>query len=224
MDLGEAGQPDADAMAVRVARDVFAEALHVLGALGARADEGHVAADDIPQLRQLVERGAAQEAADRGAPVDALDTAGGAAVNGDEAGVVGDAHRAELEHLEDLAVLADAALAEEDGTARAAAHGERERDQQRQDEQQRDERDAAADEVLGLEGDGVGLDGRSRRGKQRGGHGDGEGQQERERGSGNTPQPSDICRGPPIPAYGYQTPCPTRPGALPLVRGEVWCG
>ncbi len=65
-----------DAVAVAVADDVLAEQLDELGALGARADEAHVAAQHVEQLRQLVERGAAQEAPDGGAPVRALDAAG----------------------------------------------------------------------------------------------------------------------------------------------------
>src|SRR3954447_353861 len=190
LDLGQAGQADAHAVAVRVAGDVGGEALDVLGPLGARADEAHVAAHHVPQLGQLVHRGAADEAADGRAAVDALDAAGGRSGGRHEARLVADAHGAELEHPEDLAALADAALAEEDRTARGEPHGEREPGEQREQDDQRDEREAAADEVLALEGDVVEVERRRGHRQHGGGHGDGEGEEEEGERGGHASLPS----------------------------------
>src|SRR5205085_6713254 len=107
--------PRLDAVAVAVADDVLPEELDELGSLRARAHEAHLAAQDVQQLRQLVERGAAQEAPDRGTTVLALDAARGGVAAEQEVQrvdlVVGIVrrrgqlpHRAELEEVEDLAV------------------------------------------------------------------------------------------------------------------------
>src|SRR4029079_10905309 len=65
VDLPEAGQAGRDRRApAEAARD-----LRVLGLdEGAWADQAHLAAQDGDELRQLIERGAAQEAADAGDP------------------------------------------------------------------------------------------------------------------------------------------------------------
>ena len=56
--------PDAqDALPGRIAQ------IHVARDLGARTDERHVAPDDVPELRQLVELRPAQEPSDRRDPV-----------------------------------------------------------------------------------------------------------------------------------------------------------
>ena len=77
-----------------------------------RPDQAHLAAHDVPELRQLVDRGAAKDPADARDPAVArVDGVAGTLVLGV------DDHRAELEQLEVLAVLADTGLAEEDGAA-----------------------------------------------------------------------------------------------------------
>ena len=69
MDLRPAGDPgqhlEPAALALGVALDLVAERR-------ARPDQAHVAADDVPQLRQLVERGAAQKGTDPRDPAVAL--------------------------------------------------------------------------------------------------------------------------------------------------------
>ena len=75
-DLRPAGDAGLDAMAVGVARQVAPEQRRELGALRARADQAHLAAEHVDELRQLVQRRAAQEAPDARAAVLALDAAG----------------------------------------------------------------------------------------------------------------------------------------------------
>ena len=75
VDLRPAGDPRLDAVAVVVADDVLVEQLDELRALGAGPDQAHLAAQDVQQLRQLVDRGATQEAPDRRAAVATLDSA-----------------------------------------------------------------------------------------------------------------------------------------------------
>src|SRR5215207_8815748 len=144
------GQAGLDAVAVAVAVDVLLEGANEVRALGTRPDDRHVAAQDVEQLRQLVERQTAHDLPDARAAVDALDAAGRLAVLRHELGLGRrrDAHRAELEHVELAAVEADAALAEEDRTGRAEAHGEREHAERDREDQQRDGRDDAIDRVL----------------------------------------------------------------------------
>ena len=75
------------------------------GALGAGADQAHVAAEDVEELRQLVDALGADEGTDAG---DAGVSFGGPAGTG---GLGIDPHAAELQQREDLAVQADALLA-----------------------------------------------------------------------------------------------------------------
>src|SRR3954453_13852387 len=70
--LGPAGDPRLHAVAVLVAVDAALEQLHELGPLGTRADDAHLAAQDVEELRQLVDRGASHQLADRGAAIRAL--------------------------------------------------------------------------------------------------------------------------------------------------------
>ena len=65
-DLGPAGDARLDQQAPRVVREDALELGGDLRLLGPRADEGHVAAQDVDDLRQLVDVEAAQDAADRG--------------------------------------------------------------------------------------------------------------------------------------------------------------
>ena len=97
------GQPGADreplALAVRVGVDLGLQRR-------ARPDQRHLAAQHVDQVRQLVDRRAPQERADAGDPRVALvDRHPGADVLG-----AGD-HRAQLDDLEAVPVLADAVLA-----------------------------------------------------------------------------------------------------------------
>src|SRR3954451_13011829 len=85
LDLRQAGDSGPDAVALGVAGKARFEHLHVLRALGARADETHVAAGDVEELWQLVERCPTQPPADPGAPVDPLDPPRRLAVDGNEA-------------------------------------------------------------------------------------------------------------------------------------------
>src|SRR5690349_2692768 len=63
--LRPAGDPRLDALAVAVAVDALLEHAREVRPLGAGADEAHVALEHVQQLRQLVERGLAHEAAER---------------------------------------------------------------------------------------------------------------------------------------------------------------
>src|SRR5262245_2346754 len=55
VDLGPAGHAAAHAVTQHVTWDALLELLHEGRALGARADEAHVALHDVQELRQLVE-------------------------------------------------------------------------------------------------------------------------------------------------------------------------
>src|SRR5581483_11571633 len=106
-----AGDARADEMPLGVARMLLLELLHENRPLGARTDHRHVAAQDVEELRQLVERGAADEFADlRHARVADRREASAVLLR------VG-AHRAELEDLERLAAAPDPLLAVEHGAA-----------------------------------------------------------------------------------------------------------
>src|SRR5579859_4477624 len=125
VDLGPAGDPGFDPVAVLVAGYLAHEALDELGPLRPRPDQAHVAAEHVQQLGELVQGGVAQEAPDRGAPVLAFDAAGRRARGGHErAPRRGGAHGAELEDVEHVAVTAHPPLAEQDGTGRGQSHGQ----------------------------------------------------------------------------------------------------
>src|SRR5216117_54629 len=86
------------------------ELLDEARALGARADEAHFTAQDVPELGQLVEAEASEEGPEARAPRIVRPRPDGPGL---ALGV--HAHRAELEHAEALAVQAHPLLAEEDG-------------------------------------------------------------------------------------------------------------
>jgi hypothetical protein len=116
---------------VPVALDLRAELLHERRTLGARTHQRHVAAQHVPQLRQLVQAGAAQDLADTGDAV----------IGGDIPRVVAvgvDPHGAELQQLERMAVLADPDLAEQHRpwARHLDRHGQRRQHRCRQDQQQ----------------------------------------------------------------------------------------
>ena len=97
---GDAGlEREAAALAVGVLRDLDRDRR-------ARADDRHLALEDVDEVGQLVDRGAAQQRADAGDPAVAV-------VDGQpRAHLLGAGdHRAQLEDVERRAVLADAVLA-----------------------------------------------------------------------------------------------------------------
>lgn len=83
----------------------FVEQLKINGGEWPGADEGHVAYEDIPELGELVDGGAAHELADLG---EALRVGQEVAV-----GIALVGHRLELDHLEDLPSPARTLLVEE---------------------------------------------------------------------------------------------------------------
>src|SRR5205823_2701912 len=87
-------------------------ALDLVRESGARADEAHVSAHDVPELRQLVDRQPPQQ------PADARD-ARIARVDGEARALLLriNLHRPELHELEFRSVYADTPLAIEDGAA-----------------------------------------------------------------------------------------------------------
>src|SRR5262245_21818149 len=62
--LCPAGQSGTNHVPLAVERNLLAQLLDELGPLRPGADEAHVARDDVPQLRQLVETRASDEAPD----------------------------------------------------------------------------------------------------------------------------------------------------------------
>src|SRR3954462_14282730 len=112
LDLRQAGDSGPDAVALGVAGKARLEHLHVLGALGSRADEAHVPTGDVEELWKLVQRCPPPPPADPGAPVAPLDPAGRLAGDRNERGrrrLL--AHRAEFQDIEWPVVATDAALA-----------------------------------------------------------------------------------------------------------------
>ena len=123
----------------------------------ARADERHVALEDVHELRELVERVAAQEPPDRRHPRVTLDLEQRAARLVERLEVrlalVGvRVHRAELQARERLAADARAVGAIDHRAARGEAHEQRAHREQRREEQQQQQRDddveRALDEVV----------------------------------------------------------------------------
>src|SRR6185312_2436868 len=110
VDLRPAGDAGLHEMAEVVARDVALVVLHEAVPFGARADEAHVAGEDVPHLGKLVDAAGTEEAADRG---DARITGLGVEV----ASRLPDAHGAKFYDTEGLVIPADTVLEEEDGAA-----------------------------------------------------------------------------------------------------------
>jgi len=146
--LREAGEPGPDDEPLPVGGKLAGELLEEARADRARPDEAHVAADDVPELRQLVELSRAKPAAEaRGLLASALDQLG--AEVGAKAFLGAPAQGAELEHLEDVSAPAHARPAVEEG--RAAREQEPQADQQqkrqRDDEEERREQDVEQAEL-----------------------------------------------------------------------------
>src|SRR5205807_10642438 len=90
VDLRPSGDAGLDLVALHVALDELAVHLVARDRVGARADYAHAALQYVDELRQLVERGAAHEGAERGdARIDAADLV-------DLLAVLSDAQGAEL--------------------------------------------------------------------------------------------------------------------------------
>lgn len=115
---GIGGDAGADGVEVGVARVALHYLLDEVGALGAGAYETHIAAQDVPELGELVEMVLADELADAGEAcvvllVVELGDAGGFGVG---------VHGAELIDAERLAAAADTLLGEKGRAAVVAAH------------------------------------------------------------------------------------------------------
>ena len=123
---GDAGADGEDFAAV-----VGGVGLEDLGVFGAGADEAHVADEDVPKLGQLVELGVTQPVAEGG---DAVVAVGGDAGAGVAFGAL--VHGAELEDLEDAAVLADAIAAVVDGAGVLALDAEGDPEEEGREEEQ----------------------------------------------------------------------------------------
>ncbi len=64
--LRPAGQAGADEVTQTIMRQELFESANLLGPLGRRADQGHVAANDVPELRDPGQMRMTQEPADAG--------------------------------------------------------------------------------------------------------------------------------------------------------------
>lgn len=141
--LGKADQPGADAEALLVAGHFVAVDILDFRPDRARPDKHHVAAQDVDQLRQLVEPRTAQIDADAGFRHRA---ARQSPVAGDGAGL--EAEGAELEDVEFLAVLAQAAAGIEHRPAHQRLLQQDDQQQQRADQRQQQQRQAAVDDGI----------------------------------------------------------------------------
>ena len=142
-DLGEAGDAGLDVVAVGVLGVLRGELLDEVRALGARADEAHVAVEDVPDLRQFVEAGGADEGADAR---DARVVVGRELRAREFLGV--DAHRAELVDLVGPAEAAGADLAVEGRAAVFELDGDGDGHHERQGEDEGDAREHDVDGAL----------------------------------------------------------------------------
>jgi len=147
VDLPQARDAGDDVEALAVLERVL---LHLLRHGRARTDEAHVADEDVPQLRQLVDAGAADEPADRRDARVVLhleDDAVLRLVLREQLGLARLGvlvHAAELVELEMAAVAPDADLAEDDGAGARQPDGRRDAEK---DGRQENESEAAADDV-----------------------------------------------------------------------------
>ena len=137
-DLGQAGDAGADAHAQGAGDAV--EGGHLLRNPRAGADEGHVALEDVEQLRQFIERGGAQELAHEG----------GAFLIRQEIAfrIASIGHGAELDDMEGLAAAADAGLQEEGVAALEEHEQNQDEQQQRRERQQQEEREEEVADAL----------------------------------------------------------------------------
>ena len=138
MNLGPAGEPGLDQQAPAPVGNSRLELFDELRSLRPRADDRHVPAQHVPELRELVEVRPAEDAAEGRHP--RIVHRGPAR----RAGLLGvGAHRPELVHLEQAASLAGPDLTEENG-ALGPAQGQRDERKQRGAQQ---EAERGADDV-----------------------------------------------------------------------------
>jgi hypothetical protein len=130
--LRPAGDTRFDALAGGVGGQLAAQFFIVRDRMGAWADEAHLADQDVYELRQLIDAGGANEAADtRDARVVFQRLLHLIAT-------LGDAHRAELEDHECVAVEAPSGLAIDHRSARLDDDGERNSGKQRGEDKKRE--------------------------------------------------------------------------------------
>ena len=149
-DLPEAGHARQHEVALAVPA---LEPLEVAQRQRPRADEAHLAAQDVPELRDLVEREPAQHRADgRHARVLAdLEERPVGLVRGLELGLLDrrvGAHGAELQHPELLLAEADAPVAVEHGPARVELHRGGDPEPERQPDEQHEAGDEQVEDPL----------------------------------------------------------------------------
>jgi hypothetical protein len=136
-DLGPAGHPGLELEAAALPLGVQGD----LGREGRpRPDDRHLAAQDVHQVRKLVQRESTQEAAGRRHARVALDDSGS-----DSDRIGSRAHRSQLPHVELLAADPDPPLPVDDRPARAQLDRQRRQRQQRGEQDQRDDRDRDVD-------------------------------------------------------------------------------
>ena len=116
---------------------------HELRTLRPRADQAHVAAEHVPQLRQFIEMAGPQEAAEQGNARVAGHRPAGA---GQRLAVMD--HGAEFEDRERPAILADALLGVECGAARGQLDQQRGQDHQGQGENRQSHRGGIVEEAF----------------------------------------------------------------------------
>src|SRR5690606_19417557 len=123
-DLRPAGHAGLDVLSKHIAAPVFTETFNKFRPLRPRTDQAHLAQQHVEQLRQLIQTGAAQKAAQwRNAFIIRLGPRAGALATitkhlGFRINVL---HRAKLEDLESLAVQTHALLTEDHRTRTAYA-------------------------------------------------------------------------------------------------------
>lgn len=148
-DLRQAGDAGLDAVAGHVGVDLAGVVVVVRHGVRARADQRHAALQHVDELRQFVDGGAADEAADGG---NTVVVAGGLL----DFLVVVHAHGAELPHLDDLAVPAVTLLLEDHRAGGGALDQQGDGQHQRAEGEQRQQGDDAVHRRLGEGGGGVG--------------------------------------------------------------------
>src|SRR5580704_6681252 len=113
--------------------------------LGPRAHHGHVAAQDVPQLWELIQRGPAKEPSDPGHPAVVLDRP-----FRHRFVLVDRAHGAELEKLEWLAIAPNSHLPEEDSRTSVEPHRQSAHQNHRRQQDQGERTNEDVEDTLAL--------------------------------------------------------------------------
>src|SRR5207249_138086 len=119
LDLGQAGEPGTDQQALAVTRDGRFELRRELRAFRPRADQAHVATENVPKLWQLIEVATAQESANRG-----YSRVSGRGPTRPAEALTFVMHGADLVDAEGLAATTEANLGIQCGPARVETHGQ----------------------------------------------------------------------------------------------------